>query len=167
MPLREHLQSSLFGKRLSSRALFGQAALATAALGGFFLFAGAPSAKADNCQRRIAHAEHELGEAIEDHGYYSRQADHWRYERHEAYEACGRYRVTKPTKRAGAIAAITGTGTATIATSAAITTVMMSTVTAIIAIMTASATIAAIAIGTETDSFSRTVLRRPGENPAS
>jgi hypothetical protein len=91
MPLREHLQSSLFGKKLSSRALLGQAALATAALGGFFLFAGAPSAKADNCQHRIAHAEHELGEAIEDHGYYSRQADHWRHKRHEAYEACTRY----------------------------------------------------------------------------
>jgi hypothetical protein len=30
-----------------------------------------------------------LGEAIEDHGYYSRQADRWRHERHEAYEACG------------------------------------------------------------------------------
>lgn len=75
----------------SHKLLFGKAALAAAALGGFFLFA-APSAKADSCQRRIAHAEHELGEAIEDHGYYSRQADHWRHERHEAYEACGRYR---------------------------------------------------------------------------
>ena len=83
MLLREHSHKSLFGK----------AALAAAALGGFFLFAGAPSAKADSCQRRIAHAEHELGEAIEDHGYYSRQADRWRHERHEAYEACGgRYR---------------------------------------------------------------------------
>jgi len=68
--------------------MFGRAALATAALSGFALFAGAPSAKADNCQRRIQHAEHELGEAIEDHGYYSRQADRWRHERHEAYEAC-------------------------------------------------------------------------------
>ncbi|HXN53894.1 MAG TPA: hypothetical protein VN943_18330 [Candidatus Acidoferrum sp.] len=87
MPLREHLHSSLFGK-----ALFGKAALATAALGGFFLFAGVPGAKADNCQRRIARAEHELGEAIEDHGYNSRQADRWRYERHEAYEACQRER---------------------------------------------------------------------------
>jgi hypothetical protein len=76
----------------SHKQLFGKAALAAAALGGFFLFAGAPSAKADSCQRRIAHAEHELGEAIEDHGYYSSQADHWRHERHEAYEACGRYR---------------------------------------------------------------------------
>jgi len=70
------------------RGKFGKAALATAALSGFVLFAGVPSAKADNCQRRVAHAEHELGEAIEDHGYYSRQADHWRHERHEAYEAC-------------------------------------------------------------------------------
>src|SRR5258706_15713352 len=73
------------------KSLFGKAALATAALSGFFLFAGAPSAKADNCQHRIAHAEHELGEAIEDHGYYSRQADHWRHKRHEAYEARTRY----------------------------------------------------------------------------
>jgi hypothetical protein len=70
------------------RGMFGRAALATAALSGFVLFAGVPSAKADNCQRRIAHAEHELGEAIEDHGYNSRQADHWRHERHEAHEAC-------------------------------------------------------------------------------
>jgi hypothetical protein len=88
MPLREHLQSSLFGKKLSSKALFGQAALATAALGGLFLIAGVPSAKADSCRKRIAHAEHELGEAIEDHGYYSRQANHWRHERAEAYERC-------------------------------------------------------------------------------
>ncbi len=70
------------------KSLFGKATLATAALSGFVLFAGVPSAKADNCQRRIQHAEHELGEAIEDHGYYSRQADRWRHERHEAYEAC-------------------------------------------------------------------------------
>jgi hypothetical protein len=68
--------------------MLGRAALAAAALSGFALFAGVPSAKADNCQRRIQHAEHELGEAIEDHGYYSREADRWRHERHEAYEAC-------------------------------------------------------------------------------
>ena len=70
------------------RTMFGKAALATAALGGFFLLAGAPSAKADSCQRRVAKTEHELGEAIEDHGYYSRQANHWRHERSEAYERC-------------------------------------------------------------------------------
>ena len=74
------------------KSLFGKAPLVTAVLGGFVLFAGVPSAKADNCQHRIARAEHELGEAIEDHGYNSRQADRWRHERHEAYEACGYYR---------------------------------------------------------------------------
>ena len=83
MQLNMHLRKAPF-----VRAMFGKAALATAALSGFVLFAGVPSAKADNCQRRIAHAEHELGEAIEDHGYHSRQADRWRHERHEAYEAC-------------------------------------------------------------------------------
>ena len=92
MPLRERLQHSLFSRVLFGKALFRKAALATAALGGLFLFAGVPSAMADNCQRRIARAEHELGEAIEDHGYNSRQANYWRYERHEAYEACQRER---------------------------------------------------------------------------
>ncbi len=88
MQLHTHLRKSLFGK----------ATLAAAALGGFLFFAGAPSAEAadhrDSCERRIAHAEHELGEAIEDHGYYSRQANHWRHERREAYERCygGDYR---------------------------------------------------------------------------
>ena len=96
MLLREHLHSSLYGKTLFSKSLFskslfGKAALATAALGGFFFLAGAPAAQAanhDDCRRRIAHAVHELGEAIEDHGYDSRQANHWRHERHEAYESC-------------------------------------------------------------------------------
>src|SRR5260370_2920183 len=78
MLLREHLHSSLFGKTLVSKSMFGKAALATAALGGFFFLAFAPTAQAanhDDCRRRIAHAEHELGEAIEDHGYDSRQAN--------------------------------------------------------------------------------------------
>jgi len=38
MLLREHLHSSVFGKTLFSKSLFGHATLATAALGGFFLF---------------------------------------------------------------------------------------------------------------------------------
>jgi hypothetical protein len=74
------------------KSLFGKAALATAALSGLLLFAGAPAAKAadrDDCRRRIAKTERKLNDAIEDHGYYSRQADHWRHERHEAYERCG------------------------------------------------------------------------------
>ena len=85
------LRKSLFGKGPLGNALFGKAALATAALGGFFFLASAPGAQAagpDNCQRRIAKTEHELGEAIEDHGYNSRQANHWRHERREAYERC-------------------------------------------------------------------------------
>lgn len=75
-------------------ALFGRAALATAALSGLLFLAGAPAANAadrDNCERRIAKADYKLHEAIEHHGYYSRQAEHWRHERREAYERCERY----------------------------------------------------------------------------
>jgi hypothetical protein len=87
---------TMFGKAPFTNApftdgLFGKAALATAALSGVLFFAGAPGAQAagrDDCQRRIAKTEHELGEAIEDHGYNSRQANHWREERREAYERC-------------------------------------------------------------------------------
>jgi hypothetical protein len=67
-----------------STKLFGKAALAAAALSGFLLFSGAPSAKAndwDNCDRRVDRAEWKLHEAIEHHGYYSRQAGHWRERR--------------------------------------------------------------------------------------
>jgi hypothetical protein len=93
MQVHTYLRKSPFVTAPFMRAMFGKAALATAALGGFFLFAGVPSAKADDCQRRIAKTEHELGEAIEDHGYNSRQANHWRHERAEAYDRCyGSYR---------------------------------------------------------------------------
>jgi hypothetical protein len=74
------------------KSLFGKTALATAALSGLLLFAGAPAMKAadrDDCRRRIAKTERKLHEAIEDHGYYSRQANHWRHERREARERCG------------------------------------------------------------------------------
>ena len=73
------------------KAVFGKAVLASAALGGLLFLAGAPASKADDCARRIRKTEHKLHEAIEDHGYYSRQADHWRHERREAYERCERY----------------------------------------------------------------------------
>src|SRR6266849_6448963 len=54
-----------------------------------FLFLGVPRAAAnDGCHRRTEHAEHRLHEAIEHHGYNSRQADHWRHELHEARERC-------------------------------------------------------------------------------
>ena len=79
----------LFAKGLV-RSIFGRATLASAALSGVLFLASAPAAKADDCQKRIRKTEHKLHEAIEDHGYYSRQAEHWRHERHEAYESCYR-----------------------------------------------------------------------------
>jgi hypothetical protein len=85
------LRKALFGKAPFTMAVFGKATLAAAALGGVLFLAAPPGAKAagrDDCQRRIAKTEHELGEAIEDHGYDSRQANHWRHERREAYERC-------------------------------------------------------------------------------
>jgi len=42
----------------------------------------------DHCQRRIAHADHELHEAIERHGRHSPEADHKRHELREARERC-------------------------------------------------------------------------------
>lgn len=97
MPLHTFLRKSPFGTARFGKALFGKTALAAAALGGFFFLASPPGAQAagrDSCERRIAKTEHELGEAIEDHGYNSRQANHWRHERREAYERCygGYYR---------------------------------------------------------------------------
>ena len=57
--------------------------------GGLTFFAGAPSAKADDyCQKRIRHADHQLHEAIEHHGYESKQAAHARHELAEAREYC-------------------------------------------------------------------------------
>jgi DNA-binding IclR family transcriptional regulator len=60
------------------------AALAT----GLVLFAGAPGARADECRERLVRADHRLHEAIEHHGWESRQAEHWRHELHEAREYC-------------------------------------------------------------------------------
>jgi hypothetical protein len=48
--------------------VFSKAALATIALGGFLLLAGAPAAKAndwDNCHRRVAYSDWRYHEAIE------------------------------------------------------------------------------------------------------
>ena len=79
------------------RKVFGRVVLATAALGVMLAFGAAPRAFArhyddDGCQRRIAKADHKLHEAIEHHGWYSRQADHARHELHEARERCWRER---------------------------------------------------------------------------
>src|SRR5260370_953916 len=72
MRLHKHLMKSIFGK----------AALAAAVLTGFLLFAGAPSAKAndwDVCNRRVAYAEFRIHQSIVYFGYYSPQADYWRH----------------------------------------------------------------------------------------
>jgi hypothetical protein len=58
-------------------------------LAALALFAGASRAKADDwydCNRRIAYADWQLHEAIEDHGYDSQQARHSQHELHEEYE---------------------------------------------------------------------------------
>jgi hypothetical protein len=75
--------------------VFGKAALATAALSGFLLFAGAPGAKAndwDDSNRRVAYAEGRYRESVERFGPYNRDAQHWYHERHEAYERAEHYR---------------------------------------------------------------------------
>jgi len=70
------------------KSIFGRIAPAIV-LGALAFLTAAPRARADDwddCNRRISHARWQLHEAIEDHGYDSRQARHWRHELHEAYE---------------------------------------------------------------------------------
>src|SRR5439155_23754485 len=77
------------------KTVFGSTALATAALGGFLLLAGVPNAQGHDRNagyRRMQKAEWKLYEAIERHGYYSRQAEHRRYELREARERWWRER---------------------------------------------------------------------------
>lgn len=73
--------------------VFGRLALATAALSGFLLFAGAANAQprdSSKCQRRIDRAEWKLEEAIQRHGFYSRQANHRRNDLRQERERCWR-----------------------------------------------------------------------------
>lgn len=67
--------------------------LSMAALASGLIFLAGPRGYAETeeqCHRRIAHAEHELHEAIERHGRESRKAEHERRELHEARERCWR-----------------------------------------------------------------------------
>jgi hypothetical protein len=68
----------------------GKLLLAGAALAGFLLFTSAPQVRADerDCQRRLARADHRLHEAVEHHGWDSKQAQHARHELHEVRENC-------------------------------------------------------------------------------
>jgi hypothetical protein len=73
----------------SQNSFFRRVLLAAAALAGFLMFLGAPQLRADDdCQRRIAKADHKLHEAIEHHGYRSEQAERRRKELHEVRERC-------------------------------------------------------------------------------
>jgi hypothetical protein len=65
--------------------------LSGAVLTAALLFTAVPRLLAedyDRCQRRVAHADHELHRAIEKHGRNSTQANHERRELREAREHC-------------------------------------------------------------------------------
>lgn len=68
----------------------GKAVLAGATLAGLLLFTGAPRVRADQeeCHERLAKADHRLHEAVEHHGWESKQAEHARHDLHEAREYC-------------------------------------------------------------------------------
>lgn len=71
------------------RMFLGKWALTAVALAGFVALAGVPKLHADDdCQRRIAHADHRLHEAIEHSGYQSREAAEARHELREEREHC-------------------------------------------------------------------------------
>jgi len=69
---------------------FGSMALAAGTLAACLSLTGVSRLRAgdDDCQRRVARADHRLHEAIEHHGYQSEQADHARHELREARERC-------------------------------------------------------------------------------
>lgn len=75
--------------------MLNRAKLLVVVWGSLIVLAGATSAGAADwgrdCDRRIAHEQHELDRAIERHGYYSRQAEHERRELGRLYAKC-RYR---------------------------------------------------------------------------
>jgi len=82
------LQVKGLHKVVSGVASLLSGAVLTAAL----LFTAVPRLHAEDhyerCQRRIAHADHELHEAMERHGRHSPQAEHKRHELREARERC-------------------------------------------------------------------------------
>jgi hypothetical protein len=64
-------------------------ALASLVVAGTLMFTGAKTLRADDdCQKRIAHADHKLHEAAEHHGWDSPEAQRWRHELHEARRYC-------------------------------------------------------------------------------
>ncbi len=83
----------MLAERRTAIIEYGKLILTGAALTGFIVFSGAvsvPSVKADeaSCQHRMARADHRLHEAVEHHGWDSKQAEHARHELQEAREGC-------------------------------------------------------------------------------
>lgn len=74
--------------RLCSQHIFHKVAFCSAALAGILMLYSTPRVFADDCQRQVAKADHDLHEAIEQHGYNSKEAEHERVELHTAREAC-------------------------------------------------------------------------------
>lgn len=70
------------------KSVFGKAALAAAAFGGFLFFGGASSTQAapayEYSRPVVRYDNYRAHEAVVRHGYYSPAANYWRYERHEA-----------------------------------------------------------------------------------
>jgi len=56
--------------------------------GGLALFGATPSAKADDCQERIVKADHRVHEAVEHHGWESKQTAEARRQLAEARNYC-------------------------------------------------------------------------------
>ena len=77
-------RSNLKGGLARWKVMLGTSLLAC----GLALFGATPKAKADDCHERINKADHKLHEAIEHHGYESKQAVHARHELQEAREYC-------------------------------------------------------------------------------
>ena len=77
-------RSKLGGNLATWKLIVGTGLLA----GGLALFGATPSATAEDCQERIIKADHRLHEAIEHHGYQSKQAEHARHELREARSYC-------------------------------------------------------------------------------
>lgn len=66
----------------AARSWMGKIVLATVAMSGLLVFAGAPAAKASERQV-VRYDNFREREAIARHGYYSPRAEYWRHERFE------------------------------------------------------------------------------------
>ena len=75
-------------------AKFATTAVSTALLAGIFLFAGTPSAQADDrarCRARVEKAEVRLDQAVRRHGERSRQAEERRHDLINEREYCWKH----------------------------------------------------------------------------